>query len=32
MRPGVTVDLSTAKGVAGIRDDWRFFFITTGRF
>ncbi len=30
--PGVAVDLSAAKGVAGIRDDWRFFFITTGRF
>jgi hemolysin activation/secretion protein len=32
LRPGLTVDLSAAKGVAGIRDDWRFFFITTGRF
>jgi hemolysin activation/secretion protein len=31
-QPGVAVDLSAAKGVAGIRDDWRFFFITTGRF
>jgi hemolysin activation/secretion protein len=31
LQPGVTVDLSAAKGVAGIRDDWRFFFITTGR-
>jgi hemolysin activation/secretion protein len=32
LQPGLTVDLSAAKGVAGIRDDWRFFFITTGRF
>jgi hemolysin activation/secretion protein len=32
MQPGLAVDLSAAKGVAGIRDDWRFFFITTGRF
>src|SRR5262245_22933791 len=32
LQPGVTVDLSAAKAVAGIRDDWRFFFITTGRF
>jgi hemolysin activation/secretion protein len=32
LTPGVAVDLSAAKGVAGIRDDWRFFFITTGRF
>ena len=30
LQPGLTVDLSAAKGVAGIRDDWRFFFITTG--
>jgi hemolysin activation/secretion protein len=32
LQPGLTVDLSAAKGVAGIRDEWRFFFITTGRF
>ena len=32
LQPGLTVDLSTAKGVAGIRDDWRFFFIATGRY
>lgn len=32
VQPGLTADLSAAKGVAGIRDDWRFFFITTGRF
>jgi hemolysin activation/secretion protein len=32
LQPGLTVDLSAAKGVAGIRDDWRFFFITTGRY
>ncbi|MBX9776200.1 MAG: hypothetical protein K2Y71_17615 [Xanthobacteraceae bacterium] len=32
LQPGLAVDLSAAKGVAGIRDDWRFFFITTGRF
>ncbi|MCC6888595.1 MAG: ShlB/FhaC/HecB family hemolysin secretion/activation protein [Hyphomicrobiales bacterium] len=32
LAPAVTVDLSTAKGIAGMRDDWRFFFITTGRF
>jgi hemolysin activation/secretion protein len=32
LQPGMAVDLSAAKGVAGIRDDWRFFFITTGRF
>jgi len=28
----VTVDLSTAKGIVGLREAWRFFFITTGRF
>jgi hemolysin activation/secretion protein len=27
----LTVDLSAAKGVDGPRDDWRFFFIATGR-
>jgi hemolysin activation/secretion protein len=32
LQPAVTVDLSAAKGVAGLRDGWRFFFITTGRF
>ena len=32
LQPGLTVDLSAAKGVAGIRDEWRFFFITTGRY
>jgi len=32
LQPGLTVDLSAAKGVAGIRDDWRFFFIATGRY
>ena len=32
LQPGLTADLSAAKGVAGIRDDWRFFFIMTGRF
>ncbi|MPZ38510.1 MAG: hypothetical protein GEU95_10645 [Rhizobiales bacterium] len=32
LQPNLTVDLSAAKGVAGIRDDWRFFFITTGRY
>ena len=32
LQPGVAVDLSAAKGVAGIRDDWRFFFIATGRY
>jgi hemolysin activation/secretion protein len=32
LQPGVTVDLSAAKGVAGVREDWRFFFITTGRY
>jgi hemolysin activation/secretion protein len=32
LQPGVTVDLSAAKGVTGTRDDWRFFFITTGRY
>jgi hemolysin activation/secretion protein len=32
LQPGVTVDLSAAKGVSGLRNDWRFFFITTGRF
>ena len=32
LQPGLTVDLSAAKGVAGMRDDWRFFFITTGRY
>ena len=31
LQPGLTVDLSAAKGVAGMRDDWRFFFIATGR-
>ncbi len=31
LQPGLAVDLSAAKGVAGIRDDWRFFFITSGR-
>ena len=30
-QPGMTADLSAAKGVAGSRDDWRFFFIVTGR-
>jgi hemolysin activation/secretion protein len=30
-QPGLTADLSAAKGVAGSRDDWRFFFIVTGR-
>ena len=30
--PGLTVtDLSVAKGVDGPRDDWRFFFIVSGR-
>ncbi len=29
--PGLAADLSAAKGVAGSRDDWRFFFIVTGR-
>jgi hypothetical protein len=28
----VTADFSVAKAVAGIRDDWRFFFILTGRY
>jgi hemolysin activation/secretion protein len=32
LQPGVTVDLSAATAVAGTRDDWRFFFITTGRY
>jgi hemolysin activation/secretion protein len=32
LQPNLTVDLSAAKGVAGIRDDWRFFLITTGRY
>jgi hemolysin activation/secretion protein len=32
LQPNLTVDLSAARGVAGIRDDWRFFFITTGRY
>jgi hemolysin activation/secretion protein len=32
LQPGLTADLSAAKGVAGIREDWRFFFITTGRY
>jgi hemolysin activation/secretion protein len=32
MQPGLIADLSAAKGVAGIRDDWRFFFIVTGRY
>jgi hemolysin activation/secretion protein len=32
LQPGFAVDLSAAKGVAGIRDDWRFFFIATGRY
>jgi hemolysin activation/secretion protein len=28
---GFSVDLSAAKGIDGPRDDWRFFFIATGR-
>ena len=32
LQPGVTADLSAAKAVSGQRNDWRFFFITTGRF
>lgn len=32
LQPNVTVDLSTAKGIVGQREAWRFFFITTGRF
>lgn len=32
LQPGLTVDLSAAKGVAGIREDWRFFFIATRRY
>ena len=28
----VTADFSVAKAVAGFRDDWRFFFILTGRY
>ena len=28
----VTADFSVAKAVAGLRDDWRFFFILTGRY
>ena len=28
----VRVDVSAARGVAGLHQDWRFFFITTGRF
>jgi hemolysin activation/secretion protein len=31
-RSVVTADLSVAKAVAGPRDDWRFFFILTGRY
>lgn len=32
LQPNLTFDLSAAKGVAGVREDWRFFFITTGRY
>jgi hemolysin activation/secretion protein len=32
LQPGLTVDVSAAKGIAGLRDDWRFFFIATGRY
>lgn len=31
LQPAMTADLSAAKAVAGFRDDWRFFFILTGR-
>jgi hemolysin activation/secretion protein len=32
LQPSLTVDLSAAKGIAGPRDGWRFFFIATGRY
>ncbi|MGH6769952.1 MAG: ShlB/FhaC/HecB family hemolysin secretion/activation protein [Xanthobacteraceae bacterium] len=32
LQSAVAVDLSAAKGIAGERDDWRFFFIATGRY
>ena len=32
LQPRMTVDLSAAKGIVGLRDEWRYFLIATGRY